>query len=290
MCTRYISPEAADIERLWHVGARTPMRWPGEMFPNYQGPFIRAARDSSSPARELVLGQWSLIPWFAKERKLKFPTANARSEELQAKASYKQPWARGQRCIIPALAFYEPCWETGRHVPWKFSRADGELWGLAGLWATWADPASGELVESYTLLTINADGHPLMGRMHRPDPSRPPHMQDKRAVIPVALEDVDTWLHAPVPMAAQLLQLAPVSLFHAQPEPAAPRPRAGKASPGPQAALAGIDGPAGPMEAAGPAGPDGEDDPPAPGTAGGPPTPGPAASPDQDSGAPEVRS
>lgn len=27
MCTRYISPEAGDIERHWHVGARDPMRW-----------------------------------------------------------------------------------------------------------------------------------------------------------------------------------------------------------------------------------------------------------------------
>jgi hypothetical protein len=33
MCTRYISPEAGDIERLWHVGGRTSMRWVREVFP-----------------------------------------------------------------------------------------------------------------------------------------------------------------------------------------------------------------------------------------------------------------
>ena len=131
MCTRYISPEAADIERLWHVGAGHPWRG-GDLFPNYQGPFIRAARDVPEPARELVVGQWSLIPWFAKERKLRFPTSNARSEELADKASYKHPWARGQRCIIPALAFFEPNWESGKHVPWMFRRTDGLPWGLAG--------------------------------------------------------------------------------------------------------------------------------------------------------------
>lgn len=61
MCTRYISPEGADIERLWHVGAGQP--WSGgEVFPNYHGPFIRAARDVAEPARELVVGQWALIP------------------------------------------------------------------------------------------------------------------------------------------------------------------------------------------------------------------------------------
>ena len=113
MCTRYISPEAGDIERQWHIGARNPPRWAHDVFPNYEAPFIRSVEGE----RELVVGQWSLIPWFAKERKLKFPTSNARSEELAQKASYKQPWGRGQRCIIPAESFFEPCWETGKHIP-----------------------------------------------------------------------------------------------------------------------------------------------------------------------------
>ena len=217
MCTRYISPEAGDIERQWHVGGRSPMRWVQDVFPNYQGPFFRAARDSTSFERELVVGQWSLIPWFAKERKLKFPTNNARSEELSAKASYKQPWARGQRCIIPAESFFEPCWETGKHVPWQFRRADGEQWGLAGLWNIWIDKATGEVVESYTMLTINADAHPLMNRMHRPDPKRPPNMQDKRSVVPIEMTDVNLWLTAPIEQASALVRLAPVELFDAAP-------------------------------------------------------------------------
>ncbi|MDH4392687.1 MAG: SOS response-associated peptidase family protein [Aquabacterium sp.] len=220
MCTRYISPEAGDIERLWHVGADKPWRG-GEVYPNGQGPFIRAARPAADgqaqPVRELVVGQWSLIPWFATERKLKYATANARSEELAQKASYKHPWARGQRCIIPAQAFFEPNWETGKHVPWIFRRPDGAPWGLAGLWSTWADKETGELVESYTMLTLNADAHPLMNRMHRPDPKRPPAMQDKRSVVPIALADVDAWLHGSVDQAQGLICLQPVQAFDAQP-------------------------------------------------------------------------
>ena len=217
MCTRYISPEVGDIERHWHVGARDPMRWAHDMYPGYQGPFIRAARDSTEPERELVVGQWNLIPWFAKERKLKYPTANARSEELAAKASYKQPWARGQRCIIPAQAFFEPCWQTGKHVPWRFTRPDHTPWGLAGLWTAWTDPASGEIVDSYTLLTINADAHPLIKRMHRPDPKRPPDIQDKRAVVPLEPDDVDGWLFAPFEQAAKLVRLAADDAFSGEP-------------------------------------------------------------------------
>ena len=174
--------------------------------------------------RSLVLGQWSLIPWFAKTRELRFPTSNARSEELLDKASYKQPWTRGQHCIVPAQAFYEPCWETGRHVPWRFTRPDGTPWGLAGLWNTWTDPASGEVVESYTLLTINADAHPLMKRMHKPDPKLGPDEQDKRAVIPLEPEDWDTWLYAPIPEAQSLMRLAPDDAFVGMAEPPPPAP------------------------------------------------------------------
>ena len=217
MCTRYVSPEAADIERLWHVGRHNPWRGPRkEVFPGYLAPFIRASRHSAEPERELVVGQWNLIPWFAKESKQKFATCNARSEELASKASYKHPWARGQRCVIPAEAFYEPNWETGKHIPWRFRRSDGDPWGLAGMWSTWIDKATGEVHESYTMLTINADSHPLMRRMHRPDPKRPANMQDKRSVIPLELEDVDAWLYGTTAEASALLKVPGQAAFAVQ--------------------------------------------------------------------------
>ena len=217
MCTRYISPEAGDIERHWHVGARNSTPWARDVFPRYPAPFIRAAPGSDAGERELVVGQWALVPWFATSPKLAYSTCNARAEELSAKASYKLPWARGQRCIVPAALFFEPNWQSGKHVPWRFKPAGGGLWGLAGLFNTWTDKASGERVESFTLLTLNADSHPLMNRMHRPDPKRPPEGQDKRSVVPIELGDVDEWLTAPVAQAARLIRLAPPEDFDAAP-------------------------------------------------------------------------
>lgn len=173
MCNKYLSPEGAEIERFWHVGARNQPQWQLEIFPRAPGPFIRRRRHAAGYERELVVGQWGLIPWFAKEPKLKYPTNNARSEELADKASYKEPWKRGQRCIIPATSFDEPYWGLfeqpfTRCEWWRFRRADGAPWGLAGLWNAWTDKATGDEFESYTMLTLNADGHPLMGRMHKP--------------------------------------------------------------------------------------------------------------------------
>lgn len=203
---------------MWRVGRQDPNRWwDAEVFPRGTGAFVRRSQDDTGYSRELVAGQWGLIPWFAKEPRLKFPTNNARSEELSQKASYKHPWARGQRCIIPAATFDEPNWETGKNVWWRFARADGDPWGLAGLWNVWIDPATGEVHESYTMLTINADEHPLMSRMHKPDPKLPADKQDKRSVIPIELADVDQWLAGTLAEASQLLRVAPIEVFSAGP-------------------------------------------------------------------------
>lgn len=79
------------MERYWHVGASSPWRAVA-VFPRAPGPFIRAARHSTEPMRELVIGQWGLIPWFAKSAKLAYSTNNARSEEPGTKASHKHSW------------------------------------------------------------------------------------------------------------------------------------------------------------------------------------------------------
>jgi putative SOS response-associated peptidase YedK len=193
------------------MGARDLSTRAGSIPPTWR------ARDDSGFSRGLTVGQWGLIPWFAKTAKLTFSTNNARAEELAAKATYKDPWKRGQRCIIPAATFDEPNWESGKNQWWRFGRSDGAPWGLAGLWNVWTDKATGEVHESYTMLTLNADAHPLMNRMHKPDPKFAPDKQDKRSVIPIELGDVDQWLAGTVQEAQELLRLAPVDVFMAGP-------------------------------------------------------------------------
>ncbi len=225
MCTRYISPEVHEIEHVWHVGARNqPALFPHQLFPRSQGPFIRRTKDAVDYERELVVGQWALVPWFAKMAKLPYATVNARSEELASKASYRDPWKRGQRCIIPAASFDEPNWETGKNIWWRFARADGMPWGVAGLWNTWTDRASGEVVESYTMLTVNADAHPLMNRIHKPDPKQARDKQDKRSLVLLEPQDFDWWLAGTVAEAQALMTLTPVETFNAGPMPAAVAP------------------------------------------------------------------
>ncbi len=215
MCNVYKTPEEAEIERFWHVGHEHPWRGQLEIFPRALGPFVRKTQDAD--ARELVVGQWGLIPFFAKTAKLPYSTNNARFEELENKASFKQSWKHGKRCIIPAWSFDEPCWETGKNVWWRLRRADGAPWGLAGLWNAWANKETGEIIESYTMLTVNADDHPLMSRMHKPDPKLPADQQDKRSVAPIELQDVDQWLYGSLEEAASLVRVPAVEVFDAGP-------------------------------------------------------------------------
>jgi putative SOS response-associated peptidase YedK len=223
VCNRYTPLGQREIEEYWRIDARQPLDWPQSVFPRAQGPFIRRARDDTGFSRELVVGQWGLIPWFAKTAKLTYSTNNARGEELEGKASYKDPWKRGQRCIIPALSFDAPNWESGKNQWWTFRRTDGAPWGLAGLWSTWTDKATGEIQESYTMLTLNADKHPLMKRMHKPDPKFGPDEQDKRSVIPIEAGHFDQWLAGTLDDAKALLKLAPVEVFDAEPAASTPR-------------------------------------------------------------------
>lgn len=220
MCNRYVSPEQAEIERFWHIGRHNqPQPWKlAEVFPRAPGPFIRSELgDDGHSELTLVVGQWGLIPWFAKTPKLTYSTNNARAEEVSTKASFKQSWQHGKRCIIPAWSFDEPCWETGHNVWWRFRRVDKTPWGLAGLWNTWIDKATGEIVESYTMLTINADDHQLMSRMHKPDPALPPDQQDKRSVIAIEPSATATWLRGSTEDAESLLRAPSENVIDAAP-------------------------------------------------------------------------
>ena len=144
-------------------------------------------------------------------------TNNARSETVHSKPTFRQAWAKGQRCLIPADSYDEPCWESGVNVWWSFRRRDGQPWALAGLWNDWVDPATGEVHPSYTMLTMNCDGHELLGRMHKPDPKLPPDAQDKRTVIPLQQDRWEAWLHGSVADAKQALQVPALALFDAAP-------------------------------------------------------------------------
>ena len=73
--------------------------------------------------------------------------------------------------------------------------------GIAGLWETWKSP-EGKTVFSFTMLTINADSHPLMRQFHKPD-------DEKRIVVILDEAAYDAWLAAPAGESRDFLQPYP---------------------------------------------------------------------------------
>lgn len=184
-----------------------------DVWPMYAASFIRRPReadagDEAVPERETLPGQFGLIPHWASGTTIARHTYNARSETVASKPSFRDAWHHGQRCIIPAEAFYEPDWRSGKAVPTRIASADGEPMGIAGLWSWWKSPQGGDVVHSYAMLTINADAHPLMKQFHKPT-------DEKRMVVILPEAVYDEWLDADAAHSAQFLQPYPAAKMKA---------------------------------------------------------------------------
>ena len=191
MCANY-HPVTARDRLLQHFGVHRPASEPPSdmAFSLSLAPFIVRSEHRIEMECDLHIGQFGLLPFWAKEMAFGRKTYNVRSETAHEKPSFKEAWAKGRRCVIPAEAIFEPNWETGKAVRWRISRTDGKPMVIAGLWGVWRDKASGNDVLSFTMLTINADEHPLMKRFHRPG-------EEKRMVVILDETEYDAWLDCP---------------------------------------------------------------------------------------------
>ena len=73
--------------------------------------------------------------------------------------------------------------------------------GIAGLWSWWKSP-KGDVLHSYTMLTINADEHPLMKQFHKPT-------DEKRMVVILPENRYDEWLLATADQSTAFMELYP---------------------------------------------------------------------------------
>jgi putative SOS response-associated peptidase YedK len=144
-------------------------------------------------------------------KRRKLDTMNARSETVGESRLYSKAWRAGQRCLIPARWIYEPCYETGRNVWQRIGLPDWQSYCVAGIWRRYEGDDSRTLV-GMSMLTVNADGHPVMGRMHKPG-------DEKRSVVILRPSDYDEWLHTSnVEAARAMLQLYPADELVAEPK------------------------------------------------------------------------
>jgi putative SOS response-associated peptidase YedK len=154
---------------------------------------------------------FGMVPHWA-DTKLARQTYNARTETVATKPSFRNAYKHRQFCVIPVASFYEPSYETGKAERWEIADADGAPLGIAGIWEHRQDGPNGLPLLSFSMLTINADGHPLMQRFHKPE-------DEKRMLVILRPEQYDEWLTSPVEDAPTLFEPYPAERLIAQAAP-----------------------------------------------------------------------
>lgn len=116
---------------------------------------------------DLSLLRWGLVPVWAKDPGGGARLINARSESVADKPTFREAWWKRRRCIVPADGFYDWQQGAGAKQPYYITRADGAPMAFAGLWEGWKDPATGQWLRTFTVLTCPANARlaPLYERM-----------------------------------------------------------------------------------------------------------------------------
>lgn len=158
--------------------------------PQYQPVY----RIDSERGRELVPLKWGVIPFWAKEPSIGMKLINARSESAQEKPAFRAAF-RHRRCLIPANGFYE--WQAlpdGKQPHYITVQHVGVI-AFTGLWESWTNKESGEIIDSFTILTCEAND--LVRKL-----------QERMPVV-LKEQDYETWLTGSVPDAHDLMKPFP---------------------------------------------------------------------------------
>ena len=134
---------------------------------------------------KIQLYNWGLIPFWAKDDSIKKNTLNARIESILEKQSFRD--VANNRCLVLADSFYEWQWldEKGKQKQkYELMLPNKETFAFAGLYSERQDKSTGELRNTYTILTTEANE--LMSKIH--------NIKNRMPVI-VATDNEQNWLH-----------------------------------------------------------------------------------------------
>jgi len=181
MCGRYYRrSDKQRIAEAFRIGVPPTF----DILPSYNiapqtfQPVIRPNRETGE--RELAQMRWGLIPFWAKDAKIGYSTINAKSETCATSPAFREALKR-RRCLVPADGFYE--WariDAKTKQPWAFTLTDGSTFAFAGFWETWKDKATGQPLETYTILTT--EPNELTATVHN------------RLPVILAPRDYDRWI------------------------------------------------------------------------------------------------
>ena len=116
---------------------------------------------------EFQLYNWGLIPKWTPNPELAKQYSknnlNSKSETIFEKPSFNGP-IKKQRCIIPVTGFFEWRDFNKNKYPYLIKLKDEEIFCLAGIYDTWVNKETGELKNTFSIITTEAN--PLMAKIH----------------------------------------------------------------------------------------------------------------------------
>jgi len=152
---------------------------------------------------KVQLFHWGLIPHWVKNaedaNKLKAQTLNARSETVFEKPSFRTAINR-QRCLIPTDGFFEWMDQGGKKYPHHIYLSSHRIFCFAGIYSTWTDKTTGELISTFSILTTEAN--PMMARIHN---------LKKRMPVILNPESYEVWLDNALSVAKMQTLMRPYS-------------------------------------------------------------------------------
>jgi putative SOS response-associated peptidase YedK len=101
--------------------------------------------------------RWGLIPYWCNPKGGRKPI-NAKGETARDLPTFREAY-RKRRCIVPVDGFFE--WKAikGQKAkqPYAIAMKTGAPFGIAGIWENWKEPASGEWIRTFAILTTDAN-------------------------------------------------------------------------------------------------------------------------------------
>jgi putative SOS response-associated peptidase YedK len=102
--------------------------------------------------------RWGLIPSWCKDPTGGRKPINAKCETVHQLPTFRDAY-RHRRCIVPVDGFFE--WKAikGQRAkqPYAIAMKDGTPFGIAGIWENWKEPASGEWIRTFAVITTDAN-------------------------------------------------------------------------------------------------------------------------------------
>lgn len=148
---------------------------------------IYTDRDPDRP----IVATWGLVPHWVRDtdqlKKIWNNTLNARGETIFEKPSFRDA-AKSHRCVIYVDGFYEHHHHQGKTYPYFIHHRSKEPLIFAGLWSEWTDRETGEIINSFSIVTT--EGNPMMAEIHNNPKLKGPRMP---LILPEEL--VEAWLH-----------------------------------------------------------------------------------------------